>query len=233
METGEPLLLRLVPSAGARSGPTVEPEGTVVVERNPCMSGGSLEIFLEPHLPAPRIQVVGAAPIARALEALAGAAGYDVVCGPADEARPLPDDAAVIVASHGAGEERVLGDALTAGVPYVALVASRVRGAAVREALDVAEELRAKLHAPAGLEIGARTPEEIAIAILAELVAEHHAHPAAPPTPHEAVDPICGMTVAVSEATPRLSGAAGTLFFCGEGCRDAYAQRQLRDVGAR
>jgi molybdenum cofactor cytidylyltransferase len=90
----------------------------------------------------------------------------------------------VIVASHGSDEKRVLSDALTTGVSYVALVASRTRGTAVRDALDVPDELRAQLHTPAGLDIGARTPAEIAISILAEIVAEHHARPAAsPPRP--------------------------------------------------
>ena len=116
-------------------------------------------------------------PIARALRDLARAPDYDVVVADADEAEPGSGDAAVIVASHGSGEERVLGEALSAGVPYVALVASRVRGAAVRAALDVPDELRQQLHTPAGLDIGARTPAEIAIAILAQLVAEHHAPP--------------------------------------------------------
>ena len=97
--------------------------------------------------------------------------GYAVESGQADLARPAPDDAAVVVASHGHDEERVLTEALRSGVPYVALVASEVRGVAVRESLDLPEEERARLHTPAGLEIGAETPEEIALAILAEIVA--------------------------------------------------------------
>ena len=125
-------------------------DGTVIVERNPCLSGGALEIFLEPQLPSARVLIVGDAPIARALKDLRRASGYDVVVADADEAEPGSGDAAVVVASHGSGEERVLGEALSAGVPYVALVASRVRGAAVRAALDVPDELRQQLHTPAG-----------------------------------------------------------------------------------
>jgi xanthine dehydrogenase accessory factor len=167
LETGEALLLRLVPSE-AEMGDSVE---DAVVEHNPCLSGGALEIFLEPRLPAPRMVVTGAAPIARSLRELAAAAGYEVV----DEADGLADAAAVVVAAHGSGEEGVLAEALAAGVPYVALVASRVRGEAVRAALDVPDELRTLLHTPAGLDIGARTPAEIGIAILAEVVAERRA----------------------------------------------------------
>jgi xanthine dehydrogenase accessory factor len=175
LETGEPLLLRLVPGDAASSGSVLE---GALVEHNPCLSGGTLEIFLEPCLPAPRVVVVGDAPIARALERVAGAAGYDVIRGPGGEVGAARGDAAVIVASHGAGEDKVISEALARGVPYVALVASAARGAAVREGLDVPDELRAQLRTPAGLSIGARTPGEIAISILAELVAAQHAQPA-------------------------------------------------------
>jgi xanthine dehydrogenase accessory factor len=143
----------------------------------------------------------------------------------------------VIVASHGTGEERVLEMALSASVPYVALVASRVRGAAVAAALDVPDELRLQLHTPAGMDIGARTPAEIAIAILAQLVAEHHAHPVpAPPVTVRAAtatDPICGMEVAVTDATPHLDAPGGRVYFCCAVCRDTYAERVTGDVGGR
>ena len=99
--------------------------------------------------------IVGSAPIAKALEQLSGSAGYAVIRGAADDLHPQASDAAVIVAAHGGAEERVLAEALAAGVPYAALVASTARGAAVREALEVPQELRAQLHTPAGLNIGA------------------------------------------------------------------------------
>jgi xanthine dehydrogenase accessory factor len=242
LETGESLLLRLVPE-GAESVDSFEVGEGAVVVRNPCLSGGSLEIFLEPVLPALRVTVVGTAPIARALADVARAAGYDVVRASAGDVHPQPGDAAVIVASHGSDEERVLGEALTAGVPYVALVASATRGAAVRAALEVPDELRAQLHTPAGLGIGANTPAEIAIAILAQLVAERHANPARdlPPSGAAATpgsgapsanDPICGMEVAVSEAALHLDTARERVFFCSERCRDAFAEQHLRDAAA-
>ncbi len=220
LETGEAVLLRIVP--GEDSDPP-DATGTfkhAVVERNPCLSGGALEIFLEPQLPPRRLIVVGATPVARALVRIATAAGLDV----STAGVPGAGEAAVVVASHGTDEEEILACALTAGVPYVALVASRVRGDAVRESLDVPTELRAQLHTPAGLDLGARTPEEIAISILAELIAEHHAHPA-PGAVVSFVDPVCGMEVAVSAATPFLDGADGRIYFCGAGCREAYAAR--------
>ena len=149
-----------------------------------------------------------------------------------------------MVASHGSGEEQVLAAALQAGVPYVALVASPKRGLAVRSELPVAPELAAQLHTPAGFDIGARTPSEIAISILAEMVAVHHAHPGTSPeasgrsttaeveviTPlvtGVAVDPVCGMKVATVAASPHLTLDGETVWFCGEGCRASY-QREHR-----
>jgi xanthine dehydrogenase accessory factor len=187
---------------------------------DPCLSGGALEIFLEPQLPAARLAVVGSSPIAGALARVASAAGYDVASG----SPPPGDAAAVVVASHGADEERVLADALRAGVPYVALVASSKRGEAVRESLDIPAELRAQLHTPAGLDLGGSTPEEVAISILAQFVVEYHAHPVAQVSA-TAADPVCGMTVAVTGATPFLNIDGGRVYFCSGGCRDAYAAR--------
>jgi xanthine dehydrogenase accessory factor len=189
--------------------------------------------------------VVGDAPIARALEGLARAAGYDVLrCDPL-EAEPHAGDAAVIVASHGSGEEPVLAKALSEGVGYVALVCSAVRGEAVRETLDLPPELRRQLHAPAGLAIGARSPAEVAIAILAELVASEQAQPAeavrlsagaktvGPAHAETAIDPVCGMEVVAAHATHHLDVDGERVFFCCEQCRSTYAERHAVDVAGR
>jgi xanthine dehydrogenase accessory factor len=206
LETGEAILLRLVPGVAPADAPAT-PDG-VVVAHNPCLSGGSLEIFLEPQLVAPRMVIVGETPIAGALAQLATAAGYDV-------AAEGDDAAAVIVASHGEAEEDVLAAALHAGVPYVALVASPRRGRAVLESLDIPEALRERIHTPAGLDIGARTPIEIAISILAQIIAARTAQPHV----STAIDPVCGMEVVVGDATPSFEG----MYFCCEGCRSKYA----------
>ena len=254
METGEPLLLRILP--GEAEGEPEAEEGSVTV-KNPCLSGGALEVFLEPHLPAPTMRVVGSAPIAIALADLARRVGYAVESGPAELARPRPDDDAVVVASHGHDEERVLTEALRSGVPYVALVASEVRGRAVRESLDLPEEGRARLHTPAGLGIGAETPEEIAVAILAEIVAlrpegegvraprppaggiEAAPTGSAEPAPSQpaptvlstetAIDPVCGMEVAVSESSIQLERDGQVHYFCSEGCRDTVSAQGVPD----
>jgi xanthine dehydrogenase accessory factor len=209
LETGEAVLLRIVPEGHDDA----EEEGSVTVA-NPCLSGGALEIFLEPRLPAPRLAVVGDTPVAQALADLGVRVGFAVGAEPAD------DDAALVVASHGRDEEAALARALDHGVPYVGLVASRRRGAAVAASLDVPDELRERLHTPAGLDIGARTPEEIALSILAEIVALRHRVTAAAPA--TAVDPMCGMEVAITADAISLERDGERVYFCSEGCRERY-----------
>jgi xanthine dehydrogenase accessory factor len=213
LETGDALLLRLFPGAAEDA----EPEHGVVVSHNPCLSGGSLEIFLEPQLAAPRIVIAGDTPIARALADVARAAGYDVLRGESAGA----EDAALVVASHGDGEEEILASALQAGVSYVGLVASPRRGRAVVGSLDVPDALREAVHTPAGLDIGARSPADVAVSILAEIVATRTAHAPAP-SPETAIDPVCGMEVAVAEATVHADVEGTRLYFCCDGCRSTY-----------
>jgi xanthine dehydrogenase accessory factor len=175
LATGEPLLLRIVPEP---EGEESRPPG-VVVAHNPCLSGGAFDVFLEPWLPSPRMVLVGDAPMAQCIAEVARVAGFEV-----DGGEPRAGDAALVVASHGEGEEPALEAALLAGVPYVALVASRRRGEAVRAALDVPAELRERVHVPAGLDIGARTPAEVAVSILAQIIAERAPREAAAPEAH-------------------------------------------------
>ncbi|SDL22940.1 XdhC family protein [Arthrobacter sp. ok362] len=173
----EPLLLRVLPGEPSR---TAE-EGAVEVS-NPCLSGGAIEIFLQPRIPAPRVLVVGTTPVAQALATLGSGVGLEVELTDGESADPRGDDAALIVASHGKAEEGALEAALRAGVPYVALVASETRGAAVLGSLDVDDALQRRVFTPAGLQLGARTPGEIALSILAQLVGERSkARRAAPP----------------------------------------------------
>ena len=172
MQGGTPLLLRVVPD-----GPdeVVREEGAVTV-RNHCLSGGALEIFLEPVLPAPRVLVAGDSPIVAALRALGADVGLEIVAAHDIKdgvLEPSADDLAVVVAAHGGDEVATLRAGLEAGVRYVGLVASRKRGAAVIAELraeGVADELVERLETPAGLALGARTSAEVALSIVARIV---------------------------------------------------------------
>lgn len=216
LETGEPMLLRILP--GEADGPSDEP-GAVVVA-NPCLSGGALEVFLEPHLPLPRVAVAGASPVSRALVELSEPLGFRARL----DAEAEPGDFAAVIASLGHGDEEAVRRGLEAGCDYVGLVASRARGAAVLDALragGMAEADVARVRTPAGVDIGARTHAEIALAILAELVAVRRQHKEGQSLFREAVDPVCGMTVVVGPDTP----TAGDQAFCCEGCREAWLAR--------
>jgi xanthine dehydrogenase accessory factor len=167
LETGESTLLRITPTPGTES----VTDGMVTIG-NPCLSGGSLDIFLEAVVPPMLVQVYGQTPVAHSLVDIGRALGHEV-CLLSDSTGALPEDTcAVVVASQGHGEEPVLTAALRAGVPYVGLVASRKRGAAVLSGLDVTDEQRATVRTPAGLDIGARTASEIALSVFAQLIAE-------------------------------------------------------------
>jgi xanthine dehydrogenase accessory factor len=219
LQAGESVLLRVLPDGDVHFP---EAPGACVVV-NPCLSGGSLEIFLTPQLPAPLIRIYGATPIADALTALCGLLGYD--------ARPetdLSDTTAVVIASHGGPEAEIIRTALDNGVGYIGLVASKVRGASILNSLDLSDAERARVHTPVGLAIGAKTPAEIAVSIAAELIAALRAgdltHPARTNgAPREAVDPVCGMTVAVVPTTEHLELAGADYWFCCPGCRTAFA----------
>ncbi len=242
LASGESTLLRITPAPTAAEVSAAPDAGSdddgLVVVANPCLSGGSLDIFLEAVLPPPLVVVFGDAPVARALASVGAAAGYAVVPTTEPDA-PIPADAGgVVVASHGRHEEQVLTAAVRAGVPYVALVASRRRGTAVLAGLDLTDDERARVRSPAGLDIGARTAPEIALSIRAEIVAGRPrtraaaAHPAAAaPEAIVAVDPVCGMEVAAVASTPQATHAGRTWYFCGPGCRSAFADAPERYTG--
>jgi xanthine dehydrogenase accessory factor len=164
LKDGNTVLLRVLPEDTAEFP---ESPGALVVV-NPCHSGGAIEIFLQPVLPKPLLGVVGSTPIARAVASLAEFLDFEIE--PA--ASSFEGAAAVVVAGLGRDEERAIRSALDAGVPYVALVASHKRGAVVLDGMGLTPDERARVRPHAGLDIGARTPKEIALSILAEVVRE-------------------------------------------------------------
>jgi xanthine dehydrogenase accessory factor len=216
----QPVLLRITPS------PEADQPGKVVIH-NPCLSGGTLEIFLEPLVPPPLVHVVGTSPTAGALLSLGRGLGYAMSTY---DGRLALDAAALVVASHGQDEEAPLVAALEAGVPYVGLVASRKRGRAVVDRLGVSDDRKTKVQTPAGLDIGATTAEEVALSILAEIVASHprtgkSADTAAALLPRTEIDPVCGMSVLASADAVHVDDAehgGRTVWFCGSGCRKAF-----------
>jgi xanthine dehydrogenase accessory factor len=214
-----------------------------------CHSGGTLEIYVEPYLPKPLLLLVGRGPVVEALASLGRAADHSVVVlaketldeGLAQVA--LTPRASVVVATHGDADEEALTRVLASDAGYVSLVASRRRAAAVLEGLrrrGVPAERLGRLNAPAGLDIGAVTPEEIAVSILAEIIqhrrSEKEADAERPATPlqvrarEEATDPICGMLVDVATATYRSEVAGRPVYFCCARCQETFDRDSSRHV---
>lgn len=205
------------------------PSGTVVAH-NPCLSGGALELFLEAVIPSPLVLVYGEGPVSRVLLELGKPLGHEMV----DHLDPtlLSEARAVVIAAHGGDEHIALAAALASPVPYIGLVASRRRGTAIIDALDLDESQRARVHTPAGLDIGAITPEEVAVSIFAQIIAVRPTQP----SPDEAtgtaqpaaavavaVDPVCGMDVVQVPASLHLDLAGVRYWFCGPGCLRAFS----------
>ena len=265
---GQPRLLRIskeLPSDSRRGDGIVDEVMT-------CHSGGTLEIYVEPQLQAPILVVAGSTPIAGALVGLGAAAGFRVtLIDPVADEEAFPgatvviaesdlsglenggSGAYVVVATQGQWDEEAVQAALARDVAYVGLVASPTRSAVVRAYLHdegVADERIAALRAPAGLDLGAETAEEVALSILAELVQVRRGRAAfvaspgpatlagdAASDPHSGtgpaialeagdgivlLDPVCGMTVDRAYAR-HLAEHAGIVYaFCSVGCRSRF-----------
>jgi xanthine dehydrogenase accessory factor len=238
---GEPRLLLL--GTPDQFGETV-PEGMTVVPIA-CQSEGALEVFIEPVQPAPRLVIVGRSPMAQTLAALADALGWRtaVLDGPAFTAADADPATMVVVATQGHGDEDAMEQAVLARPAYLGLVASHRRGAVVLGYLadrGLPKDQLDRVHVPAGLDLGRTSHREIAVAILAELVqlraagaidvattgetggARAQADPAKRAAPAEAVDPVCGMTVAADESSYPLEHDGVTYYFCSAGCRREF-----------
>jgi xanthine dehydrogenase accessory factor len=247
IETGEPLLLRILggddEEADAQglldelaAAHEIGAQDGAVTVQNPCLSGGSIEVFLEPFLPAPRVLVAGESPIAVALARIGSEIGLEMI-RTEDEPGRVPQDGALalVVAAHGRGEVKILRAGLEAGIEYVGLVASRKRGAAVIDELraaGVSDELLAGLDSPAGYDIGARSPAEIALSILARIIEVRRRGEASAATERRprpavatAVDPICGMTVMIGADTPRSERDGEIVYFCCDGCKRSFEEQ--------
>lgn len=244
---GHPRLVRISPSDS-------NPEEGIVDYTMTCHSGGALDIYLEPVKPKPQIMILGRSPVAQILARLGSTIGYAVsvvssespkegIAGAENIAAAdfkLPDgkinkQTFVVVSTQGEGDEEALEQAINSNAVYVAFVASKTKAGKVLEFLKtrgVSEEKIGRVKAPAGLDIGATSPEEIAVSILAEIVQMRASatKTVAKPAPNltlnvisnEAKDPICGMTVEKSKAKYKSEFQGKMLYFCCAGCKQKF-----------
>ena len=186
---GSPRMIRVKPTEDV-----VEPVDIDGVElhKSSCPSGGSVDIFFEPMRQTARLVVCGASPVAVTLIKLAGTMGYRVIAAALDEDHDkiagadrtldgfdlsdldLSERDAVVVATKGKRDREALSQALSCGAGYVGMVGSRRKIATLLDQVgsDVSAAAKAALHGPAGLDIGAIDPEEIALSIIGEIVME-------------------------------------------------------------
>jgi xanthine dehydrogenase accessory factor len=268
---GQPRLLRLskdAPAEGHRGDGIVELVMT-------CHSGGTLEIYVEPHLPEPVLWVAGTTPIAGALVSLGSAAGWQVtlfdpiadpdafpaaeqvVVGTDIRRREPETSPSIVVATQGIWDEEALAAALSRDAAYVGLVASPTRAGVVRgwlrDEAGIPEERLAALRAPAGLDLGAETAEEVALSILAELVQVRRGTASFVAAPGPAtlaggaaevpqlepvvdhivlLDPVCGMTVDRGHVR-HLAEHDGVVYaFCSMGCRTRFIKEPAAFLAA-
>lgn len=237
---GQPRLLLLGPAG--RFGDVI-PEGVTVVPVS-CASEGALEVYIEPVLPAPHLVVVGRSPMAVTLTLLAETIGWtaELIAGRDLSPGQVQSCSMVVIATQGQADEDILARAIAARPAYLGLVCSRKRGETVLGYLadqGVPREQLDQVHVPAGLDLGRTSHEEMAVAILAQLVqlraAGELALPggrlssggATPGTPRsaeaaEAIDPVCGMTVPADSDHWPLEHDGGCDYFCCAGCRRAF-----------
>ena len=253
---GRPRLVRISPSDS-------NPEEGIVDYTMTCHSGGALDIYLEPVKPKPQIMILGRSPVAQILARLGSTIGYGVSVVSAEGPRDgvdgvetivtddfkLPEgkineQTFVVVSTQGEGDEEALEQAVNSSALYVAFVASKTKAGKVLDFLKtrgVSQEKISRVRAPAGLNIGATSPEEIAVSILAEIVQLRASavKSAARPTPSsalnviqtDATDPICGMTVEKSKAKYKAEFQGETFYFCCAGCKQKFEQSPERYVG--
>jgi len=224
---------------------TAVPEGMAVVPIS-CQSEGALEVYIEPVLPVPHLVIVGSSPMTRTLAELARALNWrtDLVSPAEFSAGQADERSLVVIATQGHGDEDMIERAAAMRPAYLGLVASRKRGEALLGYLaerGVPQDQLDRVRAPAGLDLGRTTHEEMAVAILAELVqlrasgtlpvagaprrepAEKERRPMRQLKLAEAVDPVCGMTVTPNASTLHVEHDGVTYYFCCSGCHRAFS----------
>ena len=260
---GKPRLISLSPE------PEVAARAGITPLAMTCHSGGTVEIFLEPVLAAPRLVVFGVSPVARAVAQLGKVMGYLVdVVDPEAHAAELPHAdrvftelaaaelgagppvAYAVVASMGECDEDAVAAALAMRPAYLGVVASRKRFAILRQTLldrGISAHALDAIKSPAGLDLGGRQPEEVALSILAEIVQAKHAArtagepavatmpatPVTPLSPLSAIDPVCHMTVTMATARHTGTWDGRTWYFCNPRCKDKFLADPERHLAAQ
>jgi xanthine dehydrogenase accessory factor len=207
-----------------------------------CEGGGSLEIYLEPFLPKPRLVILGSSPVAETLAQLGTVLEFNVVTvTDINSARDqIDENSYVVVATMGNQDEEGLLAVVGTRPKYLGLVASRKKAEALFEyvrGVGASEEDLAVIKCPAGLDIGSETLPEIALSVAAELTRVRRAGSgqpiALPKAVTTAIDPICGMTVDIENAKYSSVVDGNTIYFCCLRCKETFDRPPVTQIGRR
>ncbi|NDP58808.1 MAG: YHS domain-containing protein [Oxalobacteraceae bacterium] len=203
-------------------------EADVEQHAMPCASNGTLELFIQPVVPAPLLVVLGATPAAAEARVLGQRMGLRV-SALADSQSDLAmlellQPAFVLIVTQGEGDEAALDAALRSSCPAVLLIASPRKAAQLRERMQlqgIAEDRLAVLQAPAGPYLHARTPAEVALGAIAAVVALRRTAEAVVPVVAAPayVNPVCGMAVDPATAKHVIAFGGMSHYFCCDGCK--------------
>ncbi|MBC6492327.1 XdhC family protein [Flavihumibacter stibioxidans] len=249
MKTGKSRLVRI-----GRGISNNQQEG-VMEYKMTCQSEGTVEVFIEPVLPLPHLVVMGKTAIAKALVKFGKLAGYRVTAIAEDakiDTFEKPDElitryhleqvkttpaSCIVVATQGEEDEAAMEQALGKEHAYIGFVASQKKGQSMLEYLrssGLNEERIAAIKTPAGLDINAKTPEEVAISILAEIISVKSSLPATAgftqfdDTRQEAgkpkfyINPVCGVPVDINHPKHILEYKGEKVYFCCDGCKTKF-----------
>lgn len=248
IKDGKPRLVRISPDGSSESLPGITDY------KMTCNSGGTVEIYIEPVLPRPQLLIMGRSHVAMALSQIAKAMDYTVTIaakGASIDAFPNADliteqaldkslifpNTCIVVSTQGENDEDALEQAIKSGVPYVSFIASRKKAngvfAQLRKRGITFDELK-RIKTPAGLDIKAKLPEEVAISIIAEIIkyirteesiasAEENQQKTTPNQPPDLfINPVCGIPVEKSTALHIIEYAGENYYFCCDGCKEAF-----------
>jgi xanthine dehydrogenase accessory factor len=247
---GQARLLRISPE---RQHSAVPQEGVYNFVMT-CASQGALDIFIEPFLPRPELVVIGETPVAQALARFGALVDFTVcVSDPAATRERFPDATTleahleavrarvsprsyVVVATQGAYDEEALAALIEAPARYIGLVASGTRAATILQYLrdrGVQPELLQRVKCPAGLQLGAVTPPEIAFSIMGEILQLRRSNRTTDETrtavqaadvklDASGADPVCGMTVQAAGVRYTSTHDGKTFLFCSIGCKERF-----------
>lgn len=256
LKDGKSRLVRISPDADPASA-----EG-ITSYRMTCHSGGTVDVFIEPVLPRPHLVVLGKSAIARALVRLAKSIDYRVTAfapGAAPDTFDRIDElhtkwdlsplrptsqTVFVVATQGEDDERALQEVLTADRPYIGFVASRKKRDVIfdyLQSIGIPPERLEQVHCPAGLNIQAKLPEEVAISILAEIIQElrtsttefstFQKERAVDEKPPLYINPVCGIPVDPATAKHVLEYKGEKVYFCCDGCKVSFEKDPEKYAG--